>query len=217
MPSRKVVQLTHQERTPNTGARARGASRIRAASTTWRPARSPAARSCSSAIATVSRRARADPGRLAAVRHGRGRQQRRADRADEPRRRSIRVPLKDGRVMFSSLETQGLRSDEQWGIWAIHPDGTNWGPLTSALGLAGGARQFISRPSSPMKASWRRVVLPDRFHGRLRHLLEVPVADPGGAAALCPAARGLPRSAWSSSRCLPASRTCGPIRRRQRR
>jgi hypothetical protein len=44
------------------------------------------------------------------------------------------VPLKDGRVMFSSLETQGLRGDEQWGIWAIHPDGTNWGPLTSALG-----------------------------------------------------------------------------------
>jgi hypothetical protein len=44
------------------------------------------------------------------------------------------VALKDGRVMFSSLETQGLRSDERWGIWAIHPDGTNWGPLTSALG-----------------------------------------------------------------------------------
>lgn len=44
------------------------------------------------------------------------------------------TPLKDGRVMFSSLETQGLRHDEQWGIWAIHPDGTNWEPLTSALG-----------------------------------------------------------------------------------
>jgi hypothetical protein len=44
------------------------------------------------------------------------------------------VALKDGRVMFSSLETQGLRSDERWGVWAIHPDGTNWGPLTSALG-----------------------------------------------------------------------------------
>lgn len=44
------------------------------------------------------------------------------------------VALKDGRVMFSSLETQGLRSDERWGIWAINPDGTNWGPLTSALG-----------------------------------------------------------------------------------
>jgi hypothetical protein len=44
------------------------------------------------------------------------------------------VALKDGRVMFSSLETQGLRSDERWGIWAIHPDGTSWTPLTSALG-----------------------------------------------------------------------------------
>lgn len=44
------------------------------------------------------------------------------------------VPLKDGRVMFSSLETQGLRSDERWGIWAIHPDGARWNPLTSALG-----------------------------------------------------------------------------------
>jgi hypothetical protein len=44
------------------------------------------------------------------------------------------VALEDGRVMFSSLETQGLRSDERWGVWAIHPDGTNWGPLSSALG-----------------------------------------------------------------------------------
>jgi hypothetical protein len=44
------------------------------------------------------------------------------------------VALKDGRVMFSSLETQGLRSDERWGIWAMNPDGTSWGPLTSALG-----------------------------------------------------------------------------------
>lgn len=48
------------------------------------------------------------------------------------------VALKDGRVMFSSLETQGLRSDERWGIWAINPDGTNWGPLTSALGTPHG-------------------------------------------------------------------------------
>jgi len=48
------------------------------------------------------------------------------------------VMLKDGRVMFSSLETQGLRSDERWGIWSIRPDGTNWGPLTSALGAPDG-------------------------------------------------------------------------------
>ena len=41
--------------------------------------------------------------------------------------------LKDGRVMFSSLESQGLRHSILWGLWTIHPDGTNWGPLVSAF------------------------------------------------------------------------------------
>lgn len=35
------------------------------------------------------------------------------------------VALKDGRVMFSSLEDQGFRSDLDWGIWSIHPDGAD--------------------------------------------------------------------------------------------
>ncbi|MCS6864191.1 MAG: hypothetical protein RMJ56_10280 [Gemmataceae bacterium] len=43
------------------------------------------------------------------------------------------VVLTDGRVMFSSLESQGLRSSTLWGLWQIHPDGTNWGPLVSAF------------------------------------------------------------------------------------
>jgi hypothetical protein len=43
------------------------------------------------------------------------------------------VALKDGRVIFSSLESQGLRSGILWGLWSIHPDGTNWGPILSAL------------------------------------------------------------------------------------
>src|SRR5262249_32656475 len=43
------------------------------------------------------------------------------------------VVLKDGRVMFSSLEHQGLRGNLSWGLWSIHPDGTNWGPLISAF------------------------------------------------------------------------------------
>ena len=42
--------------------------------------------------------------------------------------------LKDGRVMFSSFESQGLRDQRTWAIWTIHPDGTNWAPLVSALG-----------------------------------------------------------------------------------
>jgi hypothetical protein len=43
------------------------------------------------------------------------------------------VPLMDGRVMFSSFESQGLRGLGLWGLWSIHPDGTNWGPLLSAF------------------------------------------------------------------------------------
>ena len=47
------------------------------------------------------------------------------------------VVLADGRVMFSSLESQGLRSSTLWGLWSINPDGTGWGPLASAF-LPGG-------------------------------------------------------------------------------
>jgi hypothetical protein len=48
------------------------------------------------------------------------------------------VILKDGRIMFSSLESQSLRSHHLWGIWAIHPDGSNWSPLVSAFDVGGG-------------------------------------------------------------------------------
>jgi hypothetical protein len=43
------------------------------------------------------------------------------------------VVLRDGRIMFSSLESQGVRASTLWGLWVIHPDGTNWGPLASAF------------------------------------------------------------------------------------
>ena len=32
--------------------------------------------------------------------------------------------LNDGRLMFSSSETQGIRDYRLWGIWTINPDGT---------------------------------------------------------------------------------------------
>jgi hypothetical protein len=44
--------------------------------------------------------------------------------------------LRDGRVMFSSYESQGLRNLRNWGLWSIHPDGTNWGPLVSSFSFA---------------------------------------------------------------------------------
>jgi hypothetical protein len=51
------------------------------------------------------------------------------------------VILKDGRLLFSSLEMQG-RHNAGWGIWAIHPDGTNWNPVVSALGFGGAPIPF---------------------------------------------------------------------------
>jgi hypothetical protein len=43
------------------------------------------------------------------------------------------VILKDGRIIFTTNETQGLRGGYFfWGVWSIHPDGTNWNPVISA-------------------------------------------------------------------------------------
>lgn len=52
------------------------------------------------------------------------------------------VVLRDGRVMFSTLESQGARGDILWGIWTIHPDGTNWAPLVSAFDPGGAPNGF---------------------------------------------------------------------------
>ena len=41
--------------------------------------------------------------------------------------------LQDGRIMFSSYESQGLRDSRVWGIWAIWPDGRAWRPIVSAF------------------------------------------------------------------------------------
>ena len=41
--------------------------------------------------------------------------------------------LRDGRLMFSSYESQGLRDNRLWGIWTIWPDGRLWEPLVSAF------------------------------------------------------------------------------------
>jgi len=43
------------------------------------------------------------------------------------------TPLRDGRLLFSTLETQGLRDGRVWGIWAIWPDGRRWEPVVSAF------------------------------------------------------------------------------------
>jgi hypothetical protein len=52
------------------------------------------------------------------------------------------VPLADGRIMFSTLESQGVRSDISWGVWTINPDGTDWAPLVSAFDPGGASNGF---------------------------------------------------------------------------
>lgn len=51
------------------------------------------------------------------------------------------VVLKDGRIVFSSLEVQG-KHNTGWGILGIHPDGTNWDPVVSGLSLGGAPIPF---------------------------------------------------------------------------
>src|SRR5688572_1201302 len=52
------------------------------------------------------------------------------------------VALADGRILYSSLESQGARSDILWGIWSIRPDGTGWQPVVSAFDPGGAPNAF---------------------------------------------------------------------------
>src|SRR5262245_6475505 len=52
------------------------------------------------------------------------------------------VVLTDGRIIFSSLESQGIRGEILWGIWQINPDGTRWNPLVSAFDPGGAPNAF---------------------------------------------------------------------------
>ncbi|MBY0524295.1 MAG: sigma-70 family RNA polymerase sigma factor [Gemmataceae bacterium] len=40
--------------------------------------------------------------------------------------------LTDGRIVYNTNEAMGLRSRNLWGLHSIHPDGTNWQPIISA-------------------------------------------------------------------------------------
>jgi hypothetical protein len=57
------------------------------------------------------------------------------------------TPLQDGRIMFSSYESQGLRDQRMWGIWSIWPDGRVWEPVISAF-HSGQAFHFMTQISN---------------------------------------------------------------------
>src|SRR5262249_23912856 len=53
--------------------------------------------------------------------------------------------LVDRRVVFSSLESQGLRNSILLGLWSIHPDATHCGPVISPFAPGG------PRMAAPLK------------------------------------------------------------------
>jgi hypothetical protein len=57
------------------------------------------------------------------------------------------TPLEDGRILFSSYESQGLRDQRMWGIWSIWPDGRVWEPVVSAF-HSGQAFHFMTQISN---------------------------------------------------------------------
>lgn len=55
--------------------------------------------------------------------------------------------LRDGRLIFSSYESQGLRDRRIWGIWSILPDGRGWAPVVSSM-TAPEAFHFMTQTSN---------------------------------------------------------------------
>jgi hypothetical protein len=96
------------------------------------------------------------------------------------------VVLKDGRVMFSSLESQGMRTGLEWGLWVIRPDGTGWNPIVSAFATEGGA---VNSFHFQAQQSDGHIVYVEYYVGSnfgMGTLRRLPVAPPDGYPAFGP-------------------------------
>ncbi|MEM7393523.1 MAG: hypothetical protein AAF492_14350, partial [Verrucomicrobiota bacterium] len=101
--------------------------------------------------------------------------------------------LKDGRIIFSSLESQGLRNTILWGLWAIHPDGTGWAPVISAF-------DHISAPNAfhfQAQLSDGSIIAEEYYNQNnsgFGAYLKLPPRTPDGYAGFGPAYRFDPRN-----------------------
>jgi hypothetical protein len=95
------------------------------------------------------------------------------------------VVLMDGRIIFSSLESQGLRTSTLWGLWSIHPDGSNWGPVLSAFlpGESPNAFHFQTQLSDGS-------IVAEEYYNQTSSgfggFVKLPVPDPTGGPAFGP-------------------------------
>lgn len=110
------------------------------------------------------------------------------------------VILKDGRIMYSTLESQGIRSDILWGVWTIHPDGTNWAPLVSAFDPGGAPNGFHFQT----QLSDGSIIVEEYYNQNnsgFGALIKLPPTPPDGYAAFGPGYMNDPRNApWRYGR-----------------
>jgi hypothetical protein len=101
--------------------------------------------------------------------------------------------LTDGRVIFSSLESQGLRASTLWGLWSIHPDGSNWAPIASAFlpGYSPSAWHFQTQLSDGS-------IVAEEYYNQTSNgfggFVKFPATVPAGMPAFGPAFTGDPRN-----------------------
>jgi hypothetical protein len=147
--SKKIVRLTHQESTPNTGCLAFQKAAPKAAAGeqpigrgvyNLGPCPLPGGRIAFTSTRDQVKVPRGYP-RVAHQLHVMDDDGSNVEKIGQINIGSALHPviLKDGRIIFSSLESQGVHGSIAWGIWAIHPDGSSWQPIISALYGTGGA------------------------------------------------------------------------------
>lgn len=103
------------------------------------------------------------------------------------------IILQDGRIVFSSLESQGLRNTLLWGLWSIHPDGSNWGPVISAFDTGGAPNAFHFQT----QLSDSSIVAEEYYNQNnsgFGAYLKLPPSIDDGVAPFGPAFRGDPRN-----------------------
>jgi hypothetical protein len=103
------------------------------------------------------------------------------------------VILKDGRIMYSSLESQGIRGEILWGIWTIRPDGTGWNPLVSAFDPGGAPNGFHFQT----QLSDGAIVVEEYYNQNnsgFGAYIKLPAAPPEGYPAFGPAHMSDPRN-----------------------
>jgi hypothetical protein len=105
------------------------------------------------------------------------------------------VVLTDGRILFSSLESQGLRSSIMWGLWSIHPDGSNWGPVISAFLPGEGAPNAFHFQTQLSDGSIVAEEYYNQNNSGFGTYLKLPLQPPAGYPAFGPAYMGDERNA----------------------